>query len=153
MTPEQAKQVQLSVAVAAAHLRGDTADRDSLLLDLGTPQRAADGFVMLAVAAVQVAAGLSEQQPKQVLDELQIRGEHLLPVDADQDAGRAITAALMANCPASAGGNVDVPTALTSVFDITVAALRRLDGLGGKDAEEWAQTLAVLAAKEASGPA
>lgn len=88
MTPEQARQVQLSAAAAAAHLRGNTSDCYTLMQDQGDPSTNADSLVMLVKAVVGIAANLAKTEPLTVLAELQPADERLLPILADHAAAR-----------------------------------------------------------------
>jgi hypothetical protein len=145
MTPAEALSVQRAAAVAAAHLRGDMTGRDALLSDFGAQISAfADALIRLSVVTSSIAALVLETSPLQVLQALRPLDQALLPLPA-ADARPLAVALLEGQTPTT---EMDVPTVVTSAFNLALAALQALAAADGRTPEQWAMELALGAALE-----
>lgn len=119
--------------------------RDALLSDFGAQISAfADALIRLSVVTSSIAALVLETSPLQVLQALRPLDQALLPLPA-ADARPLAVALLEGQTPTT---EMDVPTVVTSAFNLALAALQALAAADGRTPEQWAMELALGAALE-----
>lgn len=139
MGPEHARLIRLGAAIAAAHLREDTTSRDQLLGSLGDTDTeslhlAPKAFAFLAHAAAGVLARLWEESTEQALRRVPAQDAQLVPgIPTNWQAAVNLVIAVHQNDSEieRISAVMDVPTAITSTFSVSIALIKEIaEGTG-----------------------
>jgi TIR domain len=139
MGPEHARLIRLGAAIAAAHLREDTTSRDQLLGSLGDTDAeslhpAPKAFAFLSHAAAGVLARLWEESTEQALRRVPAQDAQLVPgIPTDWQAAVNLVIAVHQNDSEieRISAVMDVPTAITSTFSVSIALIEEIaEGTG-----------------------
>lgn len=147
MDSAQAALLQRAAACVAAALRDETGGLQLLLDDFDTPSEGADAFFLFADACVTATGTVTEDSLTALVDNLvaDVSDEALLRQGAD------MVRALVTDDPDGRAGAAeafdDAGQALNAAFVVAVAAVQQLAARTDRDAEQWAATFAVNAAR------
>jgi hypothetical protein len=146
MTPEEIKQLKYSVAMISACLNGDD-ERSNAVFKAGGSDLSPfiDGTFLLAISLAAMLGAPGRQAVETTLRQLDPIELAMVPgASVNWEFGIDIAVARSIGSPLlkDISAQIDVPTALQTAFSLVVALLWALDGVEGRDPEQWLKIVA-----------